>query len=443
MDNTIKPWRLAALTVATLLALTACGGDKSAQAQQQKGAAAREAHIPEVGVVTVQPQDVLLENNLPGRLEAIRSAQIVPQVSGIVKRRLFEEGSFVRAGQPLYQLEDDTYSASLANARATLLSAQAQAAKATADLNRYRPLVEADAMSKLEYDAAIAAKRAADAAVQSAQAAIRSAQVNMNHARITAPISGFIGESKVTEGALVAAGQTQMALIQQTDPMYVNITMSAGEMMKLRQQLASKERVLNDNIEVGIVLEDGTEYAHKGRLLFVNPTVDESTGQITVRVEVPNPDLILMSGLYVRVKLPLAGVSNAFLVPQQSVTRGDKDIVMIVTPSGEMQPRPVKITGQQGSNWVITEGLQAGDKVIVNGLMIAGMSGAKKVNPKEWTPTQTPTGTPQNATAVATSQTAASQASTPIQAASQAHSASAAASQTQSVQAASAASTAQ
>ncbi|XXQ67678.1 efflux RND transporter periplasmic adaptor subunit [Neisseriaceae bacterium B1] len=413
MNQSVKPWRLAALALATSLALTACG-DKAAQEQQQKAAAARAAHVPEVGVVTVQPQDVLLANNLPGRLEAIRSATIVPQVNGIVKRRLFQEGSFVKAGQPLYQLEDDSYGAALANARASLAQAQAQAAKANSDLARYRPLVQADAISKQEYDAAVAAKRAADAAVAAANAAIRSAQVNMNHARITAPISGFIGESKVTEGALVMAGTTQMALIQQNDPMYVNITMSAGEMMKLRQQLANKERLLNDNIEVGILLEDGTEYAHKGRLLFVNPTVDEATGQITVRVEVPNPELVLMSGLYVRVNLPLAGVTNAFVVPQQAVSRGNKDIVMVVTPSGEMQPRPVKITGQKGSDWVITEGLQAGDKVIVDGIMIAGMSGAKTVKPVEWKGKAA-----QNTAQQAAPAAAASQAAQPVQAASQ------------------------
>lgn len=382
MNRSFHSWRLAALVASTALAISACGGDKAAQAQQKSA----EAVKPTVGVITVQPENVLLENNLPGRLEAVRSAPIVPQVSGIVKRRLFKEGSYVKAGQPLYQLEDASYMASLASARASLLSAQAQAAKATADMARYRPLVEADAISQQEWDAAVAAKRAADAAVQSSEAAIRSAQVNINHARITAPISGFIGESKVTEGALVSAGTTQMALIQQTDPMYVNITMSANDMMKLRQQLVSKERVLNPSIEVGIVLEDGTEYPYKGRMLFVDPTVDETTGQITVRVEVPNPDLILMSGLYVRVKLPLAGVLNAFVVPQQAVTRGTPDVVMVVTPEGKIEPRPVKITGQKGSNWVVTEGLNAGDKVIVEGLMIAGMTGAETVQTKEWTP---------------------------------------------------------
>lgn len=383
MTRTHTFGRMAVLAIATSLALTACS-KKDAQAQQ--AAAQQQAPAPVVSVVTVQPQDVLLENNLPGRLEAVRSAPIVPQVNGIVVRRLFEEGSFVRAGQPLYQLDDASYSANLESARASLLAAQAALAKADADVSRFRPLVEADAISKMEWDAALTAQRSAKAQVKSAQAAIRSSQVNVNHARITAPISGFIGQSNVTEGALVTAGVTKMALIQQTDPMYVNITQSANDLMKLKQQLANKERMLNSSIEVGIMLDDGTEYAHKGRLLFVDPTVDEATGQVSMRVAVPNPNGVLMSGLYVRVKLPLAGVTNAFVVPQQAVTRGAQDIVLVVTPDGKMQPRPVKVTGQKDSNWIITEGLQAGDKVIVDGTMVAGMMGAEKVQPKEWQP---------------------------------------------------------
>lgn len=382
-DGQIGRWSV--LTLTSALALAACGGDQVAAQQKQQAAAARQAHVPEVSVVTVQAQDVLLEYDLPGRLQAVRSAMVMPQVSGIVQRRLFEEGSFVRAGQPLYQLQDDAYVAALSSARANLAAAQAQAAKANADLERYRPLVQAGAISPQEFDAAMLAKRAGDAAVQAAHAALRSAQVNVKRARIVAPISGFIGQSQVSEGALVTAGATPLVLIEQTDPMYVNITMAANEMMRLRQQLASQERKLNERIEVAIVLENGQEYAHKGRLLFVSPTVNENTGQITVRVEVPNPELVLMSGLYVRVKLPLAGVSNAFLVPQQAVTRGDKDTVMIVTPNGEMQPRPVSITGQKGNDWVISSGLQTGDKVVVDGIMIAGMSGAKTVKTKEWT----------------------------------------------------------
>ena len=375
--------RMAVIAVATLLALAACNNSAQSEAQQ-KAAAARAAHVPTVNVVTVQPQNVLLEYDLPGRLEAVKSATIVPQVSGIVQRRLFEEGTMVRAGQPLYQLDDATYTASLESARASLLSAQAAAAKADADLARYRPLMEADAISKQEYDAAMLAKRSAEAQIKAAQASIRAAQVNVNRARIVSPITGFIGQSLVTEGALVTANSTQMATVKQTDVLYVNIQQSSAEILQLHRQLLSQERVRNEGIQVGILLEDGSEYEHKGQLLFIDSSVDEATGQVMVRAAVPNPEQLLRSGMYVRVKLPLAGVLNAFVVPQQSVTRGDKDTVMVVTPEGKMEPRVVKVTGQKGSDWVITEGLKAGDKVIVDGTMIAAMSGAQKVQPKEW-----------------------------------------------------------
>ncbi|WP_238373675.1 efflux RND transporter periplasmic adaptor subunit [Kingella kingae] len=377
--------RMVVIAAATLLALAACNNSAQSEAQQ-KAAVARAAHVPTVNVVTVQPQNVLLEYDLPGRLEAVKSATIVPQVSGIVQRRLFEEGTMVRAGQPLYQLDDATYTASLESARASLLSAQAAAAKADADLARYRPLMAADAISKQEYDAAVLAKRSAEAQIKAAQASIRAAQVNVNRARIVSPITGFIGQSLVTEGALVTANSTQMATVKQTDVLYVNIQQSSAEILQLHRQLLSQERVRNDGIQVGILLEDGSEYEHKGQLLFIDSSVDEATGQVMVRAAVPNPEQLLRSGMYVRVKLPLAGVLNAFVVPQQSVTRGEKDTVMVVTPEGKMEPRVVKVTGQKGGDWVITEGLQAGDKVIVDGTMIAAMSGAQKVQPKEWQP---------------------------------------------------------
>ena len=385
---TIKPWRIAVLATATSLALAACGGKDGAAAQQQ--GAGKQMPAPTVSVLTVHPENVLLEMDLPGRLEAVRSAPIIPQVSGIVKRRLFQEGDVVRAGQPLYQLDDASYVANLESARASLASAQAALAKANADVSRYQPLVAADAISKQEWDAALAAQRSAQAQVKSANAAIKAAQVNVNHAHITAPISGVIGQSLVTEGALVTANNTQMALITENDYLYVNIKQSASDMLKLRKQLASGDRVANESVEASVMLEDGSEYPHKARLLFADSTVDESTGQFTIRAIVPNPEHILMNGLYVRVKLPLAGVTNAFVVPQQAVTRGQTDTVMVVNAQGGMEPRVVKVTGQKGTNWVISEGLKAGDKVIVDGTMIAGQmiarTGANKVQTKEWQP---------------------------------------------------------
>ena len=389
-----KVMRIAAIAAATALALSACnkGSDAAQGAKDEKGqqqaAAKKEMPPPVVGVVTVHPETVALTTELPGRLESLRTADVRAQVGGIIQKRLFQEGSYVRAGQPLYQIDSSTYEANLESSRAQLASAQATLAKANADLARYKPLVAADAISKQDYDAAVTAKRSAEASVKAAQAAIKSAGINLNRARITAPISGFIGQSKVSEGTLLNAGDTTvLATIRQTNPMYVNITQSATEVMKLRQQVAEgKLSSVDGAIEVGIKFDNGEVYPHKGRLLFSDPSVNETTGQITLRASVPNDKNILMSGLYVRVLMEQVAADNAFVVPQQAVTRGTKDTVMIVNAKGEMEPREVTVAQQQGTNWVITAGLKDGDKVIVDGIAIASMSGGKKVTPKEWTP---------------------------------------------------------
>jgi len=375
-------FRLSAIAVASVLALSACS---KGEQQQQQGA-------PElvVSVLTVKAEDTTISTELPGRLESFRYAEVRPQVSGIIKRRLFQEGSYVQAGQALYQLDDASYSAGLASARAQLAAAEAAQAKANADLARYQPLVAADAISKQEYDAAVAAQRSAVANVNAARAAIRSAQVNVNHARITAPISGYIGRSNVSEGALLTAGgATVLATIQQTNPMYVNVTQSALDVMKLRRQIAEGQMsAVNGAVEVTIILEDGSEYPQKGRLLFTDPTVNETTGQVSLRVEVPNDDNILLPGLYVRVRLPQAQANNAYLIPQRAVTRGAKDTVVIVAPDGSMRQQEVTIAGQSGNNWIITSGLKDGDKVAMDGTMIAGMMGAQKVKTQEWQASQ-------------------------------------------------------
>ncbi|QEY24361.1 efflux RND transporter periplasmic adaptor subunit [Neisseria animalis] len=384
--HSAKVLRVAAVAAATALALSACG--KGEDAAQQQRAAAQQEHIPEVGVVTVYPQTVSLTTELSGRLESVRKAEVRAQVGGIIEKRLFQEGSYVRAGQPLYQIDSSTYEASLESARADLASAEAALAKANADLSRYRPLVEADAISRQEYDAAVTAKRSAEAGVKAAKAAIKSAGISLRRSRITAPISGFIGQSNVSEGTLVNAGDTQvLATIQQTNPMYVNVTQSATDIMKLRQDIADgKLQTVNGGVEVDIKFENGQTYGQKGRLLFADPTVNENTGQVTLRAAVPNDDNVLLPGLYVRVLMNQADVANAYVVPQQAVTRGEKDTVLIVNAQGAMEPRVVTVAQQQGSNWIITDGLQDGDKVIVDGTMIAGMMQAKKVTPKEWTP---------------------------------------------------------
>ncbi|HHK5575853.1 TPA: multidrug efflux RND transporter periplasmic adaptor subunit MtrC [Neisseria polysaccharea] len=391
-----KAMRAAALAASVALALSSCGkGGDAAQGGQPAG---REAPAPVVGVVTVHPQTVALTVELPGRLESLRTADVRAQVGGIIQKRLFQEGSYVRAGQPLYQIDSSTYEASLESARAQLATAQATLAKADADLARYKPLVAADAISKQEYDAAVTAKRSAEAGVKAAQAAIKSAGINLNRSRITAPISGFIGQSKVSEGTLLNAGDTTvLATIRQTNPMYVNVTQSASEVMKLRRQIAEGKLLAADGaIAVGIKFDDGTVYPEKGRLLFADPTVDESTGQITLRAAVPNDQNILMPGLYVRVLMDQVAVDNAFVVPQQAVTRGTKDTVMIVNAQGGMEPREVTVAQQQGANWIVTSGLKDGDKVVVEGISIASITGAKKVTPKEWAPSENQAAAPQS-----------------------------------------------
>lgn len=405
-----KAMRAAALAASVALALSSCGkGGDAAQGGQPAG---REAPAPVVGVVTVHPQTVALTVELPGRLESLRTADVRAQVGGIIQKRLFQEGSYVRAGQPLYQIDSSTYEANLESARAQLASAQATLAKANADLARYKPLVVADAISKQEYDAAVTAKRSAEAGVKAAQAAIKSAGISLNRSRITAPISGFIGQSKVSEGTLLNAGDaTVLATIRQTNPMYVNVTQSASEVMKLRRQIAEGKLLAADGvIAVGIKFDDGTVYPEKGRLLFADPTVNESTGQITLRAAVPNDQNILMPGLYVRVLMDQVAVDNAFVVPQQAVTRGAKDTVMIVNAQGGMEPREVTVAQQQGTNWIVTSGLKDGDKVVVEGISIASITGAKKVTPKEWAPSENQAAAPQSGVQTASEAKTASEA---------------------------------
>ena len=313
---------------------------------------------PEVGVVEVQPGAVPLTTILPGRLEASRLSQIRARAAGILLKRHFEEGSDVKAGQLLFTIDSAPY-------RATLSSAQANLAQASALARRYRPLVEANAVSKQEYDAAVAAEKAARAQVE-------TARINLGYANVTAPISGRIGRALVTEGALVGQGDvTHLATIQQINPLYINLSQSANEVLQMRQALRSGQLATaegNESAKVDVILENGETYAHSGRLLFTDLTVDPGTGQVSLRAEVPNPDKLLLPGMFVRVRLHQAQADNAILLPQQAVTRSTQgDVALVVGADGSFQPRPIKIGQAQGNNWVVLEGLQAGEKVIVEG----------------------------------------------------------------------------
>ena len=358
---------VAAGGLSVVLLLAACGKSDAPPAAAGDG-----MPPPEVGVVVATPGDVGLITELPGRLEALRVAQVRARVAGILQKRLFREGSDVKAGQPLFAIDAAPYAAALQSAEATLARAQANLTQAAALAERYKPLVAANAVSQQEYANAVAAQKQAEADVAAGRAAVQTGRINLNYASVTAPISGRIGRALVTEGALVGQGEaTQLAVIQQIDPVYVNFTQSAGEVMKLRRALADGQLQRAGGSEaasVRVVLEDGSEYARPGKLLFSDLTVDASTGQITLRAEVPNPKGELLPGLYVRVRLEQAQVANAISLPQQAVTRtqqGDK--ITVVGADGKLSQRTVKVGAARNNQWVVLEGLKEGEQVMVDG----------------------------------------------------------------------------
>lgn len=375
------PFRLSLAAWGFLLLLTACGPGTSPPPAAAPGA----MPAAEVGVVTVTPGDVGLLTELPGRLEASRVAQVRARVAGIVQKRLFVEGSDVQEGKPLFQLDAGSYEALLASAQASVARAEANLMQTQAQAERFKPLAQAKAISQQEFVNAQAAQKLAQADVAVAQAAVQTARINVGYANVNAPISGRIGRALVTEGALVGQGEaTALALIQQINPMYVNFTQSAAEVMKLRKALESGQlkRAGNQAASVRLVLEDGSDYALAGKLLFSDLTVDATSGQITLRAEVPNPQGVLLPGLFVRVRLEQAQVSNAITLPQQAVTRSPQGDSVMVVADGKATARPVKIGGQQNGQWVILSGLQAGEQVMVDGFQ--KLRGGAPVKPVAW-----------------------------------------------------------
>ena len=353
--------------LSVVLLLAACGKSEAPAAGAGGG-----MPPPEVGVVVATPGEVGLVTELPGRLEASRVAQVRARAAGILQKRLFREGSDVKAGQPLFAIDAAPYAAALQSAEATLARAQANLTQAAALAERYKPLLAANAVSQQEYANAVAAHKQAEADVAAGKAAVQTGRINLNYASVTAPISGRIGRALVTEGALVGQGEaTQLAVIQQIDPVYVNFTQSAGEVMKLRRALADGQLQRAGGSEaasVRVVLEDGSEYARPGKLLFSDLTVDATTGQITLRAEVPNPKGELLPGLYVRVRLEQAQVANAITLPQQAVTRTQQgDHITVVGADGKLSQRTVKVGAARNNQWIVLEGLKAGEQVMVDG----------------------------------------------------------------------------
>ncbi|MBG8560151.1 MULTISPECIES: efflux RND transporter periplasmic adaptor subunit [Pseudomonas] len=325
----------------------------------KKEEAAPAAQAPQVGVVTLQSQAYTLTSDLPGRTIAYRVAEVRPQVNGIILKRLFKEGSEVKEGQQLYQIDPSVYEATLASAQANLQSTRSLS-------DRYKQLVAEQAVSRQEYDDA-QAKRL------QAEASLRSAQIDLRYTKVLAPLSGRIGRSMFTEGALVNNGQADaMAVIQQLDPIYVDVTQSSAELLKLRRELESGQlqKAGANAAKVSLNLEDGTTYTHEGRLEFSEVSVDQTTGSVTLRAVFPNPEHNLLPGMFVHARLAAGVNANAILAPQQGVTRDLKGqpTALIVDKDNKVELRQLKASRTVGSDWLIEEGLKPGDRLITEGL---------------------------------------------------------------------------
>lgn len=327
---------------------------------------------PQVSVVTLKPQSVALTRELPGRVSAYLVAEVRPQVSGVVKRRLFTEGGTVKAGEPLYEIDDAIYRAQYNSARATLQKTRATQEAARLTANRAAELVKIDAVSAQDNDNAIAALGQAEADVAAAQAAVESSAVNLAFAHIVSPISGRIGKSSVTQGALVTADQTAaMATVQQLDPVYVDVNQSSGEWLQLKQEIeAGRVQAGAAGAPTKIVLENGVTYAAEAKLQFADVTVDPTTGNFLLRAIVANPDHVLMPGMYVRAIVGEGVLPQGLLAPQRGVTRDARGraTALVVGRDGEVEARDVRVSRTIGDQWLVENGLAAGDRVIVAGL---------------------------------------------------------------------------
>jgi len=391
------------ILVAGLVALAACG-DAKGPAGAPGGAGAPPP--PPVGVLAMRAQPVALQTELPGRVEPVRVAQVRARVNGVVLKRQFVEGSEVRAGQPLFLIDPAPYQAALDTAKAQLARAQASLAQTTATVERYRPLAAANAISQQEYVNAQAAQKTADADVAAGRAAVQAAAINLGYAQVTAPIAGRIGRALVTEGALVSAAEaTQLALIQQISTVYVNFTQSSSELLRLRRAAAANQlRRPGDAVAVRVLLDDGSELPRPGKLLFSDLSVDASSGQVTLRAEVPNAEGLLLPGQYVRVRLSQAELPAGFLLPQQAVTRSAQgDTVLVVGEGDKPAPRSVTVGSSQDGRWIVTDGLKPGDRVIVDGFQkLAMIPPGAPVSPVPWQPPgSAPAGPPAAASAAA------------------------------------------
>jgi membrane fusion protein (multidrug efflux system) len=369
----IRPKRAGILLAAAMLLLSACGSgnnDPSGGGRGGRGGRGGFGGTPTVGYVVVQQGTAPIVQDLPGRVSAFQISDVRPQVNGVIQQRLFQEGSIVHQGQTLYQIDPSIYNAAAAQARANLQAARAQAEAARTLAARYKPLVEQQAISKQDYTNAVAQARQADAAVAQQAAALRTAQINQRFTRVPAPITGRVGLSNFTVGALVTSGQTQpLTTITRLDPVYVDIQESASDLLNLRQSLAHGGAVPT-SAQVHLILPDGSDYGFTGTVEFSEVVVDQTTGTVTIRARFPNPQSMLLPGMFVRARFSQAIDTSAFLVPQQAVTRDPQGnaTLYVVGPGNHAVQRTVVAARTQGPYWVVTEGLAAGEKVITQGL---------------------------------------------------------------------------
>jgi membrane fusion protein (multidrug efflux system) len=335
------------------------------------GAPAPKAPVPEVAVHTVAPRAVAITTELPGRTSAYQVAEVRPQVGGLIRQRLFAEGADVKAGAPLYQIDAATYQAAFQSAQAALAKARANLAAATPKVARYKELVAIEGVSRQDYDDAVAAAGQAQADVALAAAALEAARINLDYTKVAAPISGRIGRSSVTQGALVTAGQAAvLATVQQLDPIYVDVTQSSTDLLRLKRDIEAGSLKRGGQAKVTLVLADGSRYAQEGKLQFADASVDPGTGNVVLRALFPNPKHDLLPGMFVRAVVESGVDAQAILVPQQGVTRNPKGeaTALVLNRDNKVEQR-VLVTGAAiGDQWQVKSGLAAGDRVIIDGL---------------------------------------------------------------------------
>lgn len=376
--NRSPGWTVAAAVLASLLGLAGC--------QDSQGNGAVPAPVPEVATVTIEPRPVELTTELPGRTSAYLISEIRPQVNGIIKKRMFREGSDVKAGDLLYQIDPAPFQVAHDSAKASLGKAQANLPSIRSRVERYKELLVDKAVSQQDYDDAAAAVEQAKAEIEYWKTAVEAARINLGYTRVTAPISGRIGRSSVTDGALVTAYQmTALATIQQLDPIYVDVSQSSAELLRLRRNLATGELTTNEKSgkKVRILLEDGTPYPVEGTLQFRDVTVDPTTGSFTLRIVVPNPQDLLLPGMFVRALVKEGIAEKAILVPQQGVSRNPKGepIALLVDAAGTVRQRVLTLNRAIGDQWLVASGLAGGEQVIVEGMLKVRPGAAVKAVP--------------------------------------------------------------